>query len=150
MEKSAISGLSARKYYGTGKTVSGNLPGHHRAQAGGGNSATSEREKAILHQIASVFLTSPDEKIYEEVLAVILKVLKCRYGIFGYIGDSGDLIIPSMTKEIWSDCRVEGSRLCSSASMGKQPLGQTIKEKKSFSSEGPFQTPEGIYPLIIF
>jgi PAS domain S-box-containing protein len=111
----------------------------------------SEREKAILNQIANVFLTIPDEKIYEEVLAVILKTLKCRYGVFGYIGDSGDLIIPSMTKEIWSDCQVEGKSIVFPRHLwGDSLWGKAIKEKKSFSSDGPFQTPEGHLPIYNF
>jgi PAS domain S-box-containing protein len=111
----------------------------------------SEREKAILNQIANVFLTIPDEKIYEEVLAVILKAFKCRYGVFGYIGDSGDLIIPSMTKEIWSDCQVEGKSMVFPRHLwGGSIWGRAIKEKKSFSSEGPFQTPEGHLPVYNF
>jgi PAS domain S-box-containing protein len=108
----------------------------------------SEREKAILNEIANVFLTTPDEKIYEEVLAVILKALKCRYGIFGYIGDSGDLIIPSMTKEIWSDCQVEGKSIVFPRHLwGDSLWGRSIKEMKTFCSEGPFQTPEGHLPI---
>ncbi|MHC1727010.1 MAG: PAS domain S-box protein [Syntrophobacteraceae bacterium] len=111
----------------------------------------SEREKAILNQIANVFLTIPDEKIYEEVLAVILKELKCRYGIFGYIGDSGDLIIPSMTREIWSDCQVEGKSIVFPRHQwGNSLWGKAIKEKKSFSSDGPFQIPEGHLPVYNF
>ncbi len=111
----------------------------------------SEREKTILNEIANVFLTIPDENIYEEVLAVILKALKCRYGVFGYIGDGGDLIIPSMTREIWSDCQVEGKSIVFSRHLwGDSLWGKAIMEKKSFSSDGPFQTPEGHLPVYNF
>jgi PAS domain S-box-containing protein len=111
----------------------------------------SEREKAILNKIANVFLTIPDEKIYEEVLAVILDALKCRYGIFGYIEGSGDLVIPSMTKEIWSDCQVEGKSIVFPRHLwGDSLWGKAIKEKKSFCSDGPFQTPEGHLPVYNF
>ena len=108
----------------------------------------SEREKAILNQIANVFLTIPDEKIFEGVLAVILKAFKCRYGVFGYIGDGGDLIIPSMTKEILSDCQVAGKYMGFPRHLwGNSLWGKAIKEKKSFSSTGPFETPEGHLPV---
>jgi PAS domain S-box-containing protein len=108
----------------------------------------SEREKAILNEIANVFLTIPDEKIYEEVLAVILKALACKHGIFGYIGGSGDLVIPSLTKEIWSDCRVEEKSIVFPRHLwGDSLWGRAIKEQKSFSSDGPFQVPEGHLPI---
>ena len=111
----------------------------------------SEREKAILNQIANIFLSIPDEKMYEEVLAVILKALKCRYGLFGYIGDCGDLIVPSITKEIWSDCRVAGKSIVFPWHLwGDSLWGKSIKEKKSYSSDGPFQTPEGHLPVYNF
>lgn len=104
----------------------------------------SEREKAILNEIAGVFLTIADEKIYEEVLGVILRALNCAYGIFGYIGDSGDLVIPSLTKEIWSACEVEGKSIVFPSHAWKDSIwGKAIKEKTSFYSEGPFHIPEG-------
>lgn len=104
----------------------------------------SEQEKAILNQISNVFLTTPDERIYEEVLAVILKALQCRHGIFGYVGDSGELVIPSLTKEIWSECRVEGKSIVFPRHQwGDSLWGMAITEKKPFYSEGPFHTPEG-------
>jgi PAS domain S-box-containing protein len=108
----------------------------------------SEREKAIVNEIANVFLTIPDEKIYEEVLAVIRKAFKCRYGMFGYIGDGGELIVPSMTKEIWSDCQVEGKSIVFPRHLwGNSLWGRTIREKRSFSSDGPFHTPGGHLPV---
>ncbi len=111
----------------------------------------SEREKTILDQIANVFLTIPDEKIYEEVLAVIVNALKCRYGVFGYTGDNGDLIIPGMTTEIWSECRIEEKSIVFPRHLwGNSLWGKSLIEKKSFSSDGPFQTPEGHLPVYNF
>jgi len=108
----------------------------------------SNREKAILNEIANVFLTVHNDGIYGEVLAVILKALKSRYGIFGYIGESGDLVFPSLTKEIWTNCRVLGKSIVFPSHLwGESLWSKTIREKKSFSSEGPFRTPEGHLPI---
>ena len=104
----------------------------------------SEREKTMLNRIFDVFLTISDEKIYKEVLKVILDAFKCRYGLFGYIGDEGELIVPSLTTGVWSECRVEEkSTVFPHHLWGNSMWGKSITEKKSFLSEGPFHTPKG-------
>ncbi|MCF8143069.1 MAG: PAS domain S-box protein [Deltaproteobacteria bacterium] len=104
----------------------------------------SENEKAILNQIASIFLTIPDEAMYGEVLAVVLQVMKSNFGIFGYIGEDGDLVMPSLTREIWSECQVPSKSIVfPTDSWGTSLWGRAIREKKAFCSNGPFRTPEG-------
>ncbi len=49
---------------------------------------------SINNHIANIFLTSPAEKIYTDVLHVIMLALNSQYGHFGYIDDEGDLIYP--------------------------------------------------------
>jgi len=104
----------------------------------------SEKEKTIRNQIANVFLTISDEEVYGEILGIVLRVMKSRFGIFGYIGGKGDLVIPSLTREIWRECQVPGKSIVfPSDSWGDSLWGRAIREKKSFSSDGPFLTPEG-------
>ncbi len=104
----------------------------------------SEEEKTILNQIANIFLTIPDEAMYGEVLPVVLQVMKSKFGYFGYIGENGDLIIPSFTGDIWSECQVPGKSIVfPSDSWGDSLWGRAIREKKAFCSDGPFRTPEG-------
>ena len=108
----------------------------------------SEREKTVMNQIANVFLEVSDEKIYEEVLNVILESYKCRYGIFGYIGDTGDLIIPTLTRGVWSECRVEEKSIVFPSHVwGNSIWGKAVTERKAFLSEGPFRTPKGHVPI---
>jgi len=104
----------------------------------------SEKEKTIRNQIASIFLTIPDEEMYGEVLDFVLRVMNSRFGIFGYIGEKGDLVIPSLTRDILRECQVPGKSIVfPSDSWGDSLWGRAIREKKSFSSDGPFHTPEG-------
>ncbi len=104
----------------------------------------SEKEKTILNQIANIFLTVPDEAMYGKVLEIVLSVMGSRFGIFGYIGETGDLIIPSLTREVWDECRVTGKSVVFPAdSWGDSLWGKAIREKTAFYSDGPFQTPEG-------
>jgi len=104
----------------------------------------SEYEKSILNQIGNIFLTVPDQAMYGEILAVVLQVMRSKYGLFGFIGDQGELIIPSLTRDVWNECQVSDKSLVfSSDSWGESIWGRAIKEKKSFYSDGPFRTPEG-------
>ena len=104
----------------------------------------SERRETILNRIARIFLTVPDEDMYREVLDVVLQEMESRFGIFGYIGENGDLIIPSMTKDIWDKCHVSDKSIVFSTDIwGESLWGRAIREKKSFVSDGPFHLPEG-------
>jgi two-component system, cell cycle sensor histidine kinase and response regulator CckA len=104
----------------------------------------SENRKSILNQIANIFLSSPDEDVFAEVLSVVRHTLDSPYGIFGFIAANGDLIIPSLTKEVWDKCRVPGKAIVfPSESWGHSLWGESIREKKLLSSEGKFHTPEG-------
>ena len=66
----------------------------------------SEQDLAIRNQVANIFLALPDEEIYAEVLQVILERMESKYGVFGYIDDNGDLVCPSMTRDIWDQCQI--------------------------------------------
>ncbi len=103
-----------------------------------------ERLKRILAQIANVFLTIPDNEIFGEVLAVLLGAMESKFGVFGYIGENGDLIIPSLTKDIWNRCRVpDKSIVFPEHAWGASLWGRAIREKRAFFSDGPFTIPEG-------
>jgi PAS domain S-box-containing protein len=104
----------------------------------------SERRKTILNDIANIFLTIPDEAMYGEVLTVVLRVMRSRYGIFGYIGGNGELVIPSLTRDVWKECNVpDKSIVFPFDTWGESLWGRAIREKKAFYSNEPFRTPEG-------
>ncbi|MCK8602735.1 hybrid sensor histidine kinase/response regulator [Desulfoferrobacter suflitae] len=108
----------------------------------------SEKEKAILNEIARVFLTVPDDRIYANVLTILLKVFHSQYGLFGFIGEGGDLVIPSLTGEIWSVCGAsEKSNVFPRHSWGESLWGKAIREQQSIISDGPFKTPAGHVPI---
>ncbi len=104
----------------------------------------SERRKMILNRIDHVFLTVPDEEMYGEVLDVVLSTMQSPFGIFGYIDEKGDLVIPSLTRDVWDRCRVPGKAVSFPAGgWGESIWGAAIRKRRSFLSEGPFNTPEG-------
>lgn len=65
-------------------------------------------EEALLLQVRidNIFLTIPDDEMYNEVLKVVLEEMHSEYGVFGYIDEEGALVVPSMTRHIWDKCHV--------------------------------------------
>ena len=64
------------------------------------------RLRAMRNSIAVVFLAAPDEEMYADVLQVVLAITESKHGLFGYVDEDGDLNCPSMTRDIWDQCRM--------------------------------------------
>jgi diguanylate cyclase (GGDEF)-like protein/PAS domain S-box-containing protein len=72
----------------------------------------ASREELTLHsRIATVFLTSPADTMFTDVLDVVREALASRWGFFGYIDGDGTLVAPSLTHEVWDACQVDGKEL---------------------------------------
>ena len=104
---------------------------------------TSQRELAIRNRIAKIFLTCPDEEIYAEVLEVHLKTMQSTYGYFGYIDEKGNLVCPSMTRNIWDECQIKDKVIVFPRETWGGLWGKSLIEKKSLYSNGPMHVPEG-------
>ncbi len=65
-----------------------------------------EEEFAIRHEITQIFVAVSDENVFGEILNFILKVMKSKYGIFGYINENQAMVCPSMTRDIWDKCQI--------------------------------------------
>ncbi len=105
----------------------------------------TEEELKIRNNISYVFLTTPDNELYGEVLQVVLKALKSPYGTFAYIDENGDRVVPSMTRDIWEKCKMANKTLFFPRKNWKPNSlwARCILEKKTVSSNGPFKIPEG-------
>jgi DNA-binding Lrp family transcriptional regulator len=57
-------------------------------------------------KIIELFTVYEDNRVYTEVLDIILSVIESQYGIFGYIKGNGDLVLPSFTREVWERCQI--------------------------------------------
>ncbi len=104
----------------------------------------SQKFTSDMNRIAHVFLTVADEEIYGEVLKLLLEIMGSRFGLFGFIDDKGDLVIPSMSREIWNECQVPDKTIVfTHATWGESLWGRAIRERKSFYANTPFQAPLG-------
>jgi PAS domain S-box-containing protein len=103
----------------------------------------SEHELAIRNKIAQIFLTLSDEEMYSEVLHVVLEAMDSKHGVFGYINDDGAFVCPSMTRDIWDQCRVVEKDYVFPRESWGGIWGKAMTEKRTLCSNGPFTVPEG-------
>jgi signal transduction histidine kinase len=59
--------------------------------------AENKQELSLRNRIAESFLMYPDEEMYRNILALLLDVMESKYGVFGYLDEKGDLVVPRMT-----------------------------------------------------
>lgn len=62
----------------------------------------------VMQELTTILLMYTNEAMCNEVLGVMLRALKSKYGVFGYIDPQGSLVCPSMaTQGVWEKCAVE-------------------------------------------
>ena len=105
----------------------------------------SEKELTIRNRIAEIFLTIADEQMYYEVLKIVLEVMESEFGIFGYIDEKGALVVPTMTRHIWDQCKVEEKDIVfPRETWGDSTWPQAIREKRTiYTNKLSKKTPEG-------
>lgn len=105
------------------------------------------RSLELRNRIAQVFLTSPSEEIHSDVLQVLRDFFESRFGYFGYINDEGDLVCPTMTREIWEDCQIDDKSIVFPRKSWGGLWGRSLVEKRTLISNGSLRVPEGHLPL---
>ena len=107
----------------------------------------SERELRVREQISRIFLTIPDNRMYQKVLQVILKVTKSKYGLFGYINENGTLVCPSITKDVWDQCQVPDKDMVFPRKKWGGIWAKALIHKKTLHSNEPLKVPKGHLPV---
>jgi PAS domain S-box-containing protein len=105
------------------------------------------RELALRNEIANIFLTVSDDRMYSNVLDAILKAFESPYGLFGYINKSGDLVLASMTKDIWEECKIPDKTIVFPRKNWGGIWGKALTEKKLLYSNRPMSVPKGHIPI---
>jgi len=100
---------------------------------------------AIQARIATIFITAPDEEMFNEVLKVVLDVMQSPFGAFGFIAEDGALVVPTMTRQTWDKCQVpEKSIRFAPETWGDSSWPRAIREKQPvLSNEPSAHIPEG-------
>jgi PAS domain S-box-containing protein len=107
----------------------------------------SQLQLSVRNKIASIFLTIPDDEMYGDVLQVILQATGSRYGIFGYVDDNGVLVLPSLTGEIWEQCRVPGKAILYPPETWGGLWGRALIERRSLYANEGLHVPRGHIPV---
>jgi len=107
----------------------------------------SEKKLRIRNRIANIFLTISDDKMYGEILGMVLKAMKSKYGVFGYIDENGALVCPSMTRNIWDQCQIPEKDIVFPRDTWGGIWGKALIEKTARYSNEPFKVPEGHVPI---
>jgi len=107
-----------------------------------------KRELKVNSQIGEIFHRVTDDELYGEVLPVVLEATNSRHGVFGYIDEHGDLVCPSMTRDVWQQCQVpEKSVTFPQDSWGDTQWGRALREKRTVCQNRPGRVPEGHVPI---
>ena len=101
----------------------------------------------LSNRIANVFLTAPPEGIYPDVLNVVREALHSRFGFFAYIDDEGNMVSPSMTREIWDECQVPDKSIVFPRESWAGLWGRALIEKRSQLANEGLTAPSGHVPL---
>lgn len=110
----------------------------------------SKIELSSRNKIANIFLTVPGERVYELALQVIMEALESENGIFGYLDQEGDLVVPTMTGEVvWERCQVSDKKIVfPNRSWGQSSWCKALREKQVFFSNEPScKIPKGHIPM---
>jgi len=111
--------------------------------------ARSRREIEIRNRVAQVFLTSTGDELYLRILDILLEAFQSPHGVFGYLDEAGDLVVPTMTRRIWDQCQVPDKDIVfPRETWGDSIWPRAIREKKIlWSNERSTRTPPGHVPV---
>lgn len=108
----------------------------------------SLQELELHERIAMVFLTRPPDEMFADVLDLVREALASRWGFFGYVDQDGSLVAPSLTREVWDACRVEGKDLrFPEETWGDNVWARALREGTTQVLSGDGKVPKGHLPI---
>ena len=107
----------------------------------------SKEEIQIRDKISEIFTTIPGNKVYDEVLQIILEIMESSIGYFGYINDEGALVSPSLTRKVWEKCEVPEKDIIFPKEQWGGAFGESLKKEKIVIKNEGLTPPQGHIPL---
>jgi signal transduction histidine kinase len=65
-----------------------------------------QSEQSIMFDIANIFLTVKDDRLYDKILFIILQALKSKNGVFAYLDEDKNLVIPTQSHYSWEKYQI--------------------------------------------
>ena len=103
----------------------------------------SRWQLSLLNRVATIFLTESEADMYADVLDVVREALDSRFGFFGYINEDGDLVCPSMTRDVWEKCDVPDKDIVFPRDSWGGLWGESLKTKETRWKNSSLNLPEG-------
>ncbi|HSY20765.1 MAG TPA: GAF domain-containing protein, partial [Polyangiaceae bacterium] len=98
-------------------------------------------------RLTQIMLVTPEEDMYADVLDHLLGVFESEFGYFGYISQAGDLVCPSMTRNIFPRCQVADKTVVFKREIWGGLWGRILTERRSLIKNDGHRVPEGHLPL---
>lgn len=102
-----------------------------------------QRAITLSSRVANVFLRSSKEEMYDGVLTIILAELSSQFGFFGFVDDSGNLVCPSMTRDVWGNHLMEDDNVVFPRESWAGIWGDSLINCKTYIENGSLKLPEG-------
>ncbi|WP_319574197.1 PocR ligand-binding domain-containing protein [uncultured Desulfobacter sp.] len=102
-----------------------------------------QRSLDLYNRIATVFLTTFGDEVFAGVLDVILRLLESRFGYFGYIDEAGNLVCPSITRDVWDQNQVAEESIVFPRSGWGGLWGRSLLEKRTLVANENLRLPQG-------
>jgi GAF domain-containing protein len=101
----------------------------------------------IRERCTEIMLATPEEEMYADVLDLLLGVFGSEFGYFGYINSIGDLVCPSMTRNIFPACQVPDKDIVFRRAIWGGLWGRILTEQRSLIKNESHQVPAGHLPI---
>lgn len=101
----------------------------------------------IRERCTEIMLVTPEERMYADVLDLMLGVFESEFGYFGYINTAGDLVCPSMTRQIFEACQVPDKDVVFPRAIWGGLWGRILVERRSLIKNDIHQVPRGHLPI---
>ncbi|HEY1816045.1 MAG TPA: GAF domain-containing protein [Kofleriaceae bacterium] len=103
--------------------------------------------EVVRERCAEILLATPEEQMYADVLDLLLGVFESEFGYFGYINSVGDLVCPSMTRNIFPACQVPDKDIVFRRANWGGLWGRILTEHRSLIKNEQHQVPGGHLPI---
>lgn len=103
--------------------------------------------EAVRRRLTDILLLRAESTLFADVLDVLLEVFESEYGFFGYLNAAGDLVCPSMTRQIFALCEMPDKDIVFARASWGGLWGRVLLERRAQIKNEPHQVPQGHLPI---